>query len=248
MGFTVFSDLTSPDAGLAVLDALGSDLAPEFIKGIGSSNRALACSSPKDWLTHWAVPAKMSGPGGSRDVVFGADWTRKRAPQGFGMVHHGQLRGEIRPTTITLSHTYSPRVDWLAIFQRLCALLNPAYAMAHLFTPQQVAAGQETGLISSQTGQVFRRHKRPADEFYSTEKRPFFDCELPQLAWANWFGQEWEGRADAVLAAQTTQGPLLTLSDRIEDIATSPEGFTASRARLEPMFAPGIILPRPLER
>lgn len=247
MGFTVFADLTPPETALAILDALGPDLAPSHVKGMGHA-RPLAICGPGDWLSLWAVRGQMTVRGAKTEVAFGSDWSRRTAPQGYGMVNHGQQRGDIRSSTLILDHSYSARIDWLGVFTRLCTLLTPAYAMAHLFTPEQVETGRATGLTAAQTGQVFRVHKRPAEEYHATVKPPFFDCQLPQLAWANWFGPEWEGRADAVLQASGATGPLLTLSPRIEDVANAPTDFAAARSRLELLFPPGIVVPRPVER
>lgn len=259
IGITTYRDLSGPEIGVAVYDAL-AEASPRTepkkgeIWGVRHDIESRETFAER-WLT--LSPYEMRSNRGKGPVVgrgtyrIGLEW---RSPAGTGQL---QVRPEIDPNcaeTIELDYVWSPRIDWATLFDQLVEITQPAYAMLHLFTERELEsypAGERldrfegpvagegcfTGWLSS-VGEW-----RGPDRHRPEERRQY--RFLPQLSWANVLGREFEGRYDPQaidrlgVAVRRSEGRTsFRVTESLRNVERNPEAFEAARLRLREAFAP----------
>ena len=160
-------------------------------------------------------------------------------------------------STISIQHTWSPRVDWVELFRLLTEVFQPSYAMLHLFTEAEVAAsagrdrfdvfdGPVTGERSFTSWKSILADWRFPDHFDLAARRRY--RFLPELAWANWLGPEFDGQYDKAFLQANAASPVpmargfaFQITQDLRDIEQHPAAFSDARAKLKSAFASGFF-------
>ena len=214
--------------------------------------------SAEDFAAHWLtlIPVEIRDRRGGTvtdryNHTQGAEWRTKGALSGGGRVRFSSANDPNGSHEITLEHNYSARVDWNALFRSLTSLFEPSHAMIHVFTDQElemVDKQERFAFNGPIAGEPYFTSwidssgdwRRP-DSFQLEEHRRY--RFLPELAWANVLGREFDNRYDAVKVAQKSAvfelvgaSNYIQITDKIADVVNNPTEFFQARAKLKEFF------------
>lgn len=98
----------------------------------------------------WALPAEISGPGGTRTFAAETEWRRWAAPAGTGRLSFASrmVRGGIAPGRLSLRINDARRVGPLMVelFDHLCEVLSPSAAFLQPFTSGDTPRGHSSDI------------------------------------------------------------------------------------------------------
>lgn len=252
IGITTYDDISNSDTARAVYDILHQcdvRLTPEFINWHEPVN--IPIEKLETWSHYWMTDAVIRGQGTSTDVKTGAIWRRRKTVRNWGMVHHASGNNGNFDSTLIMVFNQKRGIDWFTLFSELCALLRPAHGMLHQFPPQEIkqldyhrfdsaVVGENafTGRVAEDGNKVFpdlRKRTWPRQFKY-----------LPELAWANYLGQELSATYDtaAILNRASRAWPnelglLFRITDSFDDVTEDHERFSARRLELRDCFVAG---------
>lgn len=178
------------------------------------------------------------------DAYLPPEWSRSRAPKGYGKATIRRPDDGYGDNTVVMSHAYHPDIDWFRFFRTIVELTTPSCAMMQLnvfdgnfsdTNPPSLPVGERTF-----TGRV--------DRWRLKERREY--RRLPYLAWANYFGPEFEGvlkqtelAAQAAHAEQFAAGLLVTVTPSITDSTEHRNEYQAALDRLQARFPIEVFKP-----
>ncbi len=262
IGITTYHDIYAADYGEAVYRAYRAhlpSLLPTTAKIWGKKS---AVENDVDFARFWRTeaPYKKVGNRGRGPVLsrgtfqIGAEWSRPGL--GGGEVSFRPEDDHARENTITFRHPFRERGDWLAFFRALVDIFNPSYAMMHLFVEDEIRResdwigdifdGPVIGEATFASEALATGIRCRPDSFDHGKRRNY--RHLPELAWANHFGQEftdafapdkvgeefaqWEKMADGYLGLVTP---------RLMDIKTDRVTFLERRRQTRRAFPGGFF-------
>lgn len=262
IGITTYKDIASLDFGRGVFDVyanLSAKMRPTQVKVWGTKREI---RNRDDFAALWRTEAPYElreSRARSAAVLergtfnIGAEW-RTGPPIGVGEVKFRPTLDSSRTNTVTISHVYSPRVDWLQLFKALVKESEPAHAMLHLFTERENSA--------SPAGERFERFDRAfgGEEWFTSFRSPLGHWDvpdilrleqrrnyrfLPELSWANVLGPEFSGNYDPTIIAQRAawfqveaDRTYFGVTNSIRDVAENYDAFNLARVRLRGAFPP----------
>ena len=162
-------------------------------------------------------------------------WKRNRVVKCRGAMRHTFTNklGKLSLGHILLRAHPDRTVDWLALLRVFCDLSRPKYGILYLLTEIELT---EATL------------KSPAYLFKSGAPGWAVESSVPNLGWANYFGDEFAAAVDvAQLKAQSVaterigDGYLFTVTDSLFDVRDDFAKFSARRALLRRQFADGFF-------
>lgn len=230
--FTLLGATDAPGMARAVWDALHSaDLSPSRAENI--LQKAII-KGPGDFQRLWTAPFKARVHGALQDLTGGARWSRRKNPQGRGSISHQTQTnsGQRANGTLTLDHILSPKVDWIALFQRLCTQLEVITGTIDLYQEARRLPPAPRALPIP-----------PAKRKIEPKMRPISSDEaswgtFDQLPWGFHLGPLWRAEIHAELAAAGCErSPAfysLTPSphDDPQDIQTARDALTSAMPQL----------------
>jgi hypothetical protein len=255
IGLTTYKDIRSPAFARSLYEVF-TEASPKLVPtGLRVINERHPVASADDFADHWfnervlvAIPKYGTTPPPVQAQI-GPAWQTRGALSGDGEVHFGKYGDGW--SGIVLHHSYSSKVDWNGLFRQLVVLCEPAHAMLHLFTERELQRAGEGRVAFKQAfcGEPnFTYWKsslgewRKPDEWQREERRRY--RFLPDLAWANVLGHEFDGRFDGqCLRKEAACFELLNgvaiaqVTDRIDDVLLAPEDFEDRRSRMKRAFA-----------
>jgi len=261
LGLTTYKDIRSPTFAEDVFEAL-SEASPKLAPSVASiAGERFPIGNVEDFSKHWCCervfvvrPKYGVAPPPLRADV-GIAWRTKGTLAGHGELHLFPSNDPNAANGLTLHHTYASKVDWVRLFERLVALLEPSHALLHLFTPREL---QRAGTGRFAFTQAFSGENhftawqassgdwRRPDPWQREERRRY--RFLPDLAWANAFGREFHGRYEterlrqgAARLEQLENVDLVYATERIDDMRLRPEQFEDARLRMRSAFAEDVF-------
>lgn len=167
-------------------------------------------------------------------------WRRKSRVRALGRVDHTRRvgpRNELSPGTIKSDFGTVADVDWRTFFTRCCRLCEPLFAMLHWFTAHEMKPGTMAS-GSPQLGFLLG-----AQNWHLAER------EVPQLAWASYWGEELAQWADVAALRENGfeveplgNGWLLWLTPKVTDVRKDFDSFSARRVEAKRHFLPGLFM------
>lgn len=260
IGITTYKDIASPEFGRAVFETYASvspKMTPNQVTVWGKKHPV---SRGDDFAALWltASPYELRESRSQDAAVLergtwetGAEW-RTGAPVGVGQVDFRPSLDPSRTNAITISHAYSPRVDWLRLFEGLVRQAEPAYAMLHVFTEREVAASSsadrferfDEAFAGEHWFTSFRSpsgHWDVVDTLRLEQRRNY--KFLPELSWANVLGPEFDGNYDPSVIAryaarhQSVEGRMhFSITESLQNVVDQYDEFNLARIRLRAAF------------
>ncbi|MDB5433145.1 MAG: hypothetical protein JWP35_4261 [Caulobacter sp.] len=260
IGITTYIDITDPAFGAALFDAYTATsdrLAPNQVKVWSTTTPIVtAADFGRLWLTRTPYEAREKRGGeitNKSEFLIGAEWRRTGVMSGTGQVHFRYDPADAN--SLQLEGTYSSKIDWPELFERLIAIFSPSYAMLHLFTPTELEPHPNSRFGFN--GAVFGEPHftswlssngdwRKPDSFDREARRQY--RFLTELSWANYLGSEFEGQYDAGVikseaasARKLGNGFLFQATTKPDDVVNSPQMFRSKRDTLKKAFRPGFF-------
>lgn len=270
IGVTSHVDLSTPEVGAAIFDALATTshkLVPQVVEVWDEKTTVETASDfVEKWFTETPYEVhegrSRKGPLLRKGVYrVGANWKRKHVLKGNGSFIP---RVEIEPQgddCIIIEHTFASSIDWSSLFSRLIAITQPAHAMLHVFEDRMHTEVRGQDDLDHFNGPIAGEHwftswktsaghwRRPEPWKIAERKRYRF---LPDLAWLNHFGPEFDGQFDPQTLSSAVaemkkeaRGWTVQLSDDVADISLRPVQFEEVRKRARQSFQPDFFR-RPL--
>jgi hypothetical protein len=264
IGITTYLDIGDPEYGGAVFDAysvVSSKIVPNRIR-VWTTKAPVA--TREDFVRHWLKPAAFerrddrSGRIIERGVLhFGAEWRRTGSLPGRGRVQFRPDLDSSRSNSIIIESAHSYRVEWISLFERLLEIFSPSYGMLHLFTEEELAKSISVDHFEKFDGPLageehFTSWKsslgdwRSPDQWEREARRQY--RFLPELSWANFLGNEFDGQYDRTLIRENAvnarvigNGLLFQTTRVLGDVEKFPEQFAAARSKLKQAFLPGFF-------
>lgn len=267
IGITTYSDISSKEFAAKVYDAYSEaspKLLPDQIR-IMLPPQKYDVKNREDFTLHWCTNVPLfsrekyrRGPmEKTGNLMIGAEWRKRGTLAGMGEVN---FRPEIDPAgsnTISISHNYSPNIDWQKFFLRLCDISNPSYGMIHLFDKGERERNASLDWLEKFDGpvageKIFTSWKsalgywRKPDQWQLKERRSY--RYLPQLSWGNFLGPEFDGQYNKLKIQEKAElfdhiggGFFFTTTHSIDDIRKKREQFEDRRLLLRDCFQPGFF-------
>ena len=217
---------------IAALEQVDSRLKPDFF-----SNREEKIdkifSSVDDISENWAPLAKSEFQGRTRFYPVHFCWKRLKNIKSQGVVYHTQTVGDGRDIHLGKIELkifgLKDEVDSYSLLKKWVSELRPKFAMAHLFTTEQL---YKVKFSSPQT--TFRLGHAGVHLKKSG---------IPDLAWATYFGDEYSVQVPSEKLAEagffvdkTEHGVMLRITDDLYDIKKDFSSFDAERSRAADLF------------
>jgi hypothetical protein len=191
---------------------------------------------------HWAPAGVIKGPEGTFDVKWNVFWKRTKPIKNLGCMFHTSVNkfGDLNPGWLTISAVPDKKADWIGLFRRLCTVAPPQFSTLHLFTHTETWPGAFTP---------------ENDENYDTNDYQvgappiaLKERGIPNLSWANFFGEEYAAEVDPQKlrdhgfgVEEIGQGFLVTVTPRLLDVMDNFALFSAKRVELKKLFRPGLF-------
>lgn len=257
IGLTTYKDVRSPDFGLAFYQALlacSPKLVPYRAEVVG---KRYDVSGPQDFASHWCTELRLVSrpkygiaPAYTPPSDFGAHWRTKGSLSGGGEVFFGGDDPNA-PCTVTLEHTFSAKLGWIDLFRRLVEKFEPAHANLHIFTDRELelAGNGRFAFRAPIIGEgSFVQYKTSLGHWHGPNRWEIAERRryrfLPELAWANYLGNEFSGRFNrqfllerSKYSADVSNGILFQITDSLDDVVRKPSYFEHERDMLRPIFA-----------
>ncbi|NRP88476.1 hypothetical protein GFPCMMHI_04398 [Ensifer adhaerens] len=228
---TTESDISDWNCGqrfFEMLVATDIRLAPEKI---GNSDNLTDYDGIASFRPHWGKRVQLEGPLGSANVFWGISWQRDSALKSHGRVDLTDIskKGNLIPGSISLSSAYEETTDWLQFFRDVCDLTKAAAGFIHI--PAEV-----------------EKRENGYSPYYPGVRGSILKKQLPNIAWATFFGPPYAHEADfAELAKlgyhleELAGGNLLLMSDNIMDSFNDFPTFSRRRVELKKHFRPDLF-------
>lgn len=262
IGITTYLDISSTERGAAIYDAYNAHaptLAPDHVRI--RSVRYPVCTAA-DFASYWRADGTFElrenrgrGPIVEKgNLIVGAEWMRP-GRGGGKVIFRPELQND-RPDAVVIKHPYSSQCDWSGLFSRLVDICEPAYAMLHLFTEEEIGGPQ---------GDRFERFDGPfaGEEHFTSWKSSLGEWRkpdrweveerrryrhLPSLSWANFLGPEFEGQFDkdhlakhAAHCRAGRAGILFSVTNVIDDVINESDHFASSKLSISAAFRNGFF-------
>ena len=137
-------------------------------------------------------------------------------------------------SSIRFECNWHKEIKWLNLFEELMKESKSYFGYIHFFTDREI----ESGEIGSAVDCFLR----------GTPSWALKENGIPQLAWANYFGEEYVKELDVSLLQQhgfevnpLGDGYVFNVTNNIEDIITNYDHFNARRQELKSLFRPGLF-------
>lgn len=178
----------------------------------------------------WNEVAQMRFEGAISDFSLDFAWRRKAAVKSTGYVCHTTRnnRGAMLPGTVNLTCQWSSKVDWIEVFRALIDIFPPRLAMLHLFTAPEL--GRPSPWSSFEAGS------------FGAALKP----DITNIAWAMYYGDEFAEEGDrqrmrerGFAVDERSNGYLVTVTEKLEDVKDGFDVFSRHRAELKTLYRPG---------
>jgi hypothetical protein len=225
-------EMTSWDFGCQFLHSLCSvdeRLRPEIISNREPHEHPFV--SLEACEKFWSPVMVLRGELGRVEVHSDFLWRCSKAVECSGTIFQTRTDkyGKLHPGQVLLRAHPDGTVDWLALFRAVCNLAQPKYGILHLLTELELPEAE----LNS-----------PAFLFKRGPPGWAVENSVPNLGWANFFGDEFAHVVDvARLQAQgcaterICDGHLITVTDSLFDVRDDFATFSARRALLKGQFA-----------
>lgn len=266
IGITTYTDILSEEFAARIYDAY-SETSPRIVPDqawLPIYLQKQDIRAREDFTRQWS----MIVPVGTREMrsrvverngfmTLGAEWRKRGQLSGKGNVNFRPTTDPAGSNTISISHNYTPKIDWLKFFQKLCSIFNPSYGMIHLFDKAECERAASSSLYEKFDGPVVGEkiftswksaldHWRGPDQWQLKERRSY--RYLPQLSWGNFLGPEFDGQYDragiekaAASFDRLGDGVLFTTTPSFDDIRKNRAEFEDRRLLLRKCFEPGFF-------
>jgi hypothetical protein len=180
----------------------------------------------------WAEMATFKSMGRSRQSALTFAWRRKTVVKSSGYVRHGITNdaGTALPATVVIAAPWNKSVNWTRLFRSLLEIFPAQLGMLHLFTAPEIGKG---GAWAS---------------FEAGSLGPYLSPQLPNLAWASYFGDEFaaEGNRQQLLGAgydleEYPNGYMVRVTPELQSLEANFEDFSRRRAELKSMYRAGLF-------
>lgn len=229
-------ETTSWDFGREVLQSLcqaDARLTPEIISN-GEPHRHPFVSVEAS-RQFWAPVVVIRGELGRVEAHLEFLWKRNKVVKCSGTVTHTSTNklGKLSLGQILLRAHPDRRVDWPALLRRFCELARPKHAVLHLLTEVELTDAE----LNS-----------PAWLFKRGPPGWAVESSVPNLGWANFFGDELAAAVDVerlkrqrFVTERIGDGYLVTLTGSLFDVQDDFAKFSGRRASLKAQFPDGFF-------
>lgn len=178
----------------------------------------------------WNEVAQMRVEGTASDFSLDFAWRRKDAVKSTGYVRHTMRnnRGALLPGTVSLTAQWSPKIEWIEVFGALIGVFPPRLAMLHLFTSPEIG------------------RPSPWSSFEAGSFGAALNPDITNIAWAMYYGDEFADEGDrkkmrerGFSVDEQSNGYLVTVTKRLEDVKNDFDSFSRRRAELKTLYRPG---------
>jgi hypothetical protein len=264
IGITTYEPVLDASFGEALFDAYAATSSKITPHQVAVSSAKYPISSAADFATHWLTltPFELRAHRGRGEVLerghfrVGGEWRTRGQLSGGGRVSFASDKDPHGSHEVVVEHNFSAGIEWVQLFRSLVATFKPSHAMLHVFTERELASvdprerfafnGPIAGEAHFTTWLSPLGDWRRPDNFRLNERRRY--RFLPELAWANVLGQEFEGRYDAAgLASEAAKFELvdgvayLQVTNQFDDVVSKASEFEDARARLKASFADDVF-------
>lgn len=256
IGITTYEDISSSDFALRFYELLAetsTKLLPYKAENLVENGMV---STSTEFAYYWAkekrlvVKAKygVTEPYTPKSL-FGGQWFTKGALSGHGEVFFGS-RDPHSSHTLSVTHNFSPSVDWPVLFQQLIELTRPSQANLHVFTEREIsqAGSGRFAFVRPIIGEPsFTYWKtslgewRGPDAWQLQERRDY--RFIPQLAWSNYLGKEYfkicnfkNIKDSCANWKESNHGLIFSITESLSDVIKDPETFEGKRSNLRQAF------------
>jgi hypothetical protein len=215
-------------------------LTPEFVSN--DEGKRVPFEGVDSCRKFWAPLARVRSENmPAFDFPLNFFWSRTKEVRGKGDVAHAVVVSpKARPGQelgkVTLEMAPSPNVSWRQLFEALCAISNPFFAMLHLFCKDELSSvpfdSPEADFRRGPVGVVIRRG-------------------IPELPWGTFVSDEQEIMAswkelqvDGFEVCRVDGGTFLFLTNDLFDVEKSFHEFQQRRGQAKAHFPPGSFLRR----
>ncbi|MDL2400989.1 hypothetical protein [Rhizobium mayense] len=211
-----------------MLIATDARLTPEKI---GNSDDLIAYGDISTFRPLWGRRVRLEGPFGPSDVLWPVAWHRSTKLESNGRTSFTDTskKGNLIPGAISLSSAYDEATDWLRFFREICELTKAAAGFIHI--PAR-----------------FERRENGYSPYYPGAAGSILKKQLPNIAWATFFGPPYSHEADFAKLAEIgyhveelAGGYLLLMSDNIMDSFNDFQTFSRRRIELKKHFRPDLF-------
>jgi hypothetical protein len=265
IGITTYQDISSSSFGAIVYDAYlatSPKIVPTRVDVWSKKHEVIDRDS---FSTHWLTEmdyrvmenrSKSSAILEKGQFRVGAKWRTTGRLPGQGEVSFRSKLDSSRTNEVVIKHKFDTAINWAYFFERLVEVMQPAYAMLHVFSEEEPNQGEldrvEVFNRPFAGEEYFTKWKtslgtwRKPDSWQLEERRRY--RFLPNLSWANFLGPEFDGqynhaelssRAESVLPSG--QGILLKVTGALSDVIDRREWFCEKRNLVRGAFAPGFF-------
>ena len=134
---------------------------------------------------------------------------------------------------LVFEYDWNEKIDWAILFQKLVTLTAAYFGYVHVFTDREI----EPASVGSA---IFAFLRGTAG--HSLKKG------IPQLAWGNYFGEEYVKELDIPLIKKhgffiesLGNGHVLNVTDKLSDVITNYDEFNERRKLLKSLFRPTLF-------
>lgn len=209
---------------------IGADvrLTPEKI---GNSDNLTSYENITSFEPHWGRSVRLEGPLGSSDALWPVVWHRSSKLESNGRVSFTDIskKGNLISGSISLSSAYEEATHWLLFFKEICELTKAAAGFIHI--PAEV-----------------ERSENGYSPYYPGAGGSILKKQLPNIAWATFFGPSYANEADFTKLAklgyhveELAGGYLLFASDNVTDCFNDFPTFSRRRVELKKHFRPDLF-------
>ncbi len=251
---TTYADLDRREVGLAVWQAL-EDTSPRLLPEKAGYLRSLTrvITSAEDLARVWDCDRNMysqtdrKAPQVRSGVVMGVEWKRSTPLRNSARFSHPGPR--VYDSQFEFKSDWRRSIDWWALFDRLCAVMTPSFAMLHPYAGAEADGPFKLGIagefaLSAHVGED--GSVRRVDHFDARARQTY--RRLPDLPWACCFGPQFDGQyrrqqlvAEAARVVERDGRLMFTVSDGVADVVEQPALFEERRRRLKSCFTEGFF-------
>ena len=135
---------------------------------------------------------------------------------------------------LTFEYNWNKNVNWFHLFKDLIMESKSYFGYIHVFTDREIEPSGAGSAIC-----CFLR---------GTPSWALRENGIPQLAWANYFGEEYVKELDLSLlqhhgfqVSPLGEGYVFNVTDQLEDVITQYDHFNTRRQVLKSLFRPGLF-------
>lgn len=198
---------------------------------IGNSDDLIPYEDISTFRPLWGRRVRLEGPLGPADVLRTISWQRDSELKSNGHIRFTDRnkKGDLIFGNIFMSSAYDEATDWLQFFKDVCELTNTAAGFIHI--PAEV-----------------EKRENGYSPYYPGVGGSILKKQLPNVAWATFFGPLYADEADFAELAKLgfhveklADGYLLLMSDNIMDCFNDFPTFSRRRVELKKHFRPDLF-------